>query len=521
VQTELAADAFDEVTHVLAARGARVFQPESPSYPQLIAIDPVAGLICINDATGRSSGAIVQLNRQVQTLRDALPAVNRTPVTRRLLSSSALSASGTTLAPDEAQTDAWISALPSRPMDEQTARAVADFFLPRLIIDIQKRASMADPGAAERADSRIRLDFDQTRAAVADVNDVTVLTGPPGSGKTLVLAARARRIAAYRPDWVIRILCYNRVLVPYLEAMVADHVNVEVMTFGRFASSIGVRQMSLSDEDTALRDFKRVERTLAQSIDALLIDEWQDFFPAWTMLALAALRRDRGGAMLAGDPRQALYRETDGIKSLAGHSVSELELGRPYRSTRQILEVTSALGEEHQITGQGQPLEGEPVDLVWAQNAEEQARAIARDIRMLIDAGEREPHEIGVLATRRWVMGRVRKLLDEAGVPARVVYPNQARELDWDDSTVNIMTVHSAKGLEFDVVFLLGLEHLPAPDGDPDNDRQGRTGYVGLTRARDQLVLTYSKDNIYLERIRSLADTTLRRWVWPDDYPEV
>jgi superfamily I DNA/RNA helicase len=55
---------------------------------------------------------------------------------------------------------------------------------------------------------------------------------------------------------------------------------------------------------------------------------------------------------------------------------------------------------------------------------------------------------------------------------------------------VKIMTVHSAKGHEFDVVVLFGLETLPSPSGDdPERDRQAvqrsKVGFVGMTRARD------------------------------------
>ena len=83
------------------------------------------------------------------------------------------------------------------------------------------------------------------------------------------------------------------------------------------------------------------------------------------------------------------------------------------------------------------------------------------------------------------------------------------------------MTVHSAKGYEFDVVFLVGMEHLADPDGSERADREGRAGYVGSTRAKDQLVLTYSKENVYLDRIRALPGELVQQWVWPDDYPEV
>ena len=85
---------------------------------------------------------------------------------------------------------------------------------------------------------------------------------------------------------------------------------------------------------------------------------------------------------------------------------------------------------------------------------------------------------------------------------------------------IKVMTVHSAKGYEFEVVFLVGMEHLAEPDGSDRASREGRCGYVGATRAKDQLVLTYSKENVYLDRIRALPDDLVQQWVWPDDYPE-
>ncbi len=60
---------------------------------------------------------------------------------------------------------------------------------------------------------------------------------------------------------------------------------------------------------------------------------------------------------------------------------------------------------------------------------------------------------------------------------------------------VTLMTLHSAKGLEFNLVFLMGLEEGLFPHSrtfnDPDQmEEERRLCYVGMTRAMDQLVLT-------------------------------
>ena len=66
-----------------------------------------------------------------------------------------------------------------------------------------------------------------------------------------------------------------------------------------------------------------------------------------------------------------------------------------------------------------------------------------------------------------------------------------------EDNHVTLMTLHSAKGLEFPVVFIVGVEEGVFPHGRALNDpveleEERRLAYVGITRAEEQLVLTHS-----------------------------
>ncbi|MBQ3305857.1 UvrD-helicase domain-containing protein [Candidatus Saccharibacteria bacterium] len=65
-------------------------------------------------------------------------------------------------------------------------------------------------------------------------------------------------------------------------------------------------------------------------------------------------------------------------------------------------------------------------------------------------------------------------------------------------NSVTLMTLHAAKGLEFSVVFLVGMEEGLFPssralEDDRDVEEERRLAYVGMTRARELLIMTYAR----------------------------
>ncbi|MFC0523665.1 DNA helicase PcrA [Pontibacillus salicampi] len=75
---------------------------------------------------------------------------------------------------------------------------------------------------------------------------------------------------------------------------------------------------------------------------------------------------------------------------------------------------------------------------------------------------------------------------------------DQADDDPFADDKVTLMTLHSAKGLEFPVVFLIGLEENVFPHSrsimdEEEMEEERRLAYVGITRAEQQLYLTHAK----------------------------
>ena len=97
---------------------------------------------------------------------------------------------------------------------------------------------------------------------------------------------------------------------------------------------------------------------------------------------------------------------------------------------------------------------------------------------------------------------------------------------DWKGQKINMMTMHAAKGLEFEVVFLPGWEEGLFPHqksieekGQNGLEEERRLAYVGITRAKKKVVISFSMNRFYQgDWIDSMASRFIDEL--PSDYIE-
>jgi superfamily I DNA/RNA helicase len=125
--------------------------------------------------------------------------------------------------------------------------------------------------------------------------------------------------------------------------------------------------------------------------------------------------------------------------------------------------------------------------LIEAAHEREEAELVAERIVQAQAAGL-PWSEMAVLCRTKRLMRPLELALNRRRVPLQSMNATAFRRFDWAWPSVKLLTLHSAKGLEFAQVFLVGLHTLPTPDESLED--AVRLLYVGMTRATQTLVLS-------------------------------
>ncbi len=233
----------------------------------------------------------------------------------------------------------------------------------------------------------------------------------------------------------------------------------------------------------------------------ILVDELQDCEPRELEL-VGRLRGSATGFFGVGDPRQAIYGWRGGGPDGFARAAATLgcmihELPASYRSTRTILDGARAvLGVQPVAGGElvGVRSAGPPIVVRRHHDPVAEASYLAARLTAL--------HADGVPHAELAVLCRLRAQVDALGLALRAHGVPCATEVDGagdDDGRapdgVRVLTLHAAKGLEFRHVFIaganLGILPLIIRDRVDDEAEERRLLFVGLTRAKDSVELSY------------------------------
>src|SRR5215470_9166658 len=228
-------------------------------------------------------------------------------------------------------------------LTEQQISIVRAVIHPEIVISPPVKA-----GAGEQPSLKV-LDLRQERNAHSLGEGLRIVYGVAGSGKTVILVARARLVAD-DPQKRVLILCYNRALAEYFRQLFVQTTNVTCLNFHQWGSQRNSIRFDDDDEVFGTRLLERLERGEGEAniYDAVFIDEAQDFSKTWLLCAKLALKEpDDGDLLIVGDGSQSLYRRRSftwkeaGVNAVGRTINTRFDLDKNYRNTREILRIAA------------------------------------------------------------------------------------------------------------------------------------------------------------------------------------
>lgn len=317
------------------------------------------------------------------------------------------------------------------------------------------------------------------------------IRGFAGSGKSVLLIHSLREMLVANPRATACVVAFTHSLKDMLRSGLPEHArHIPVMTYHEFRSK-------------PLR------------YDYIFVDEVQDLEPS----VLALLQGCCGKLVMAGDEEQSIYEERvtpDYIISCTSPSIHSLSI--VYRLTEKLKQIVATILPKAKVhTARNARLVADvKITLANAARHDEELRWVWREAQRFARVGD--PVCI-LIPKHRLVQDFIRFVCNEMkmgtpsfkdekgrqnydacnlhlayqGVILRYLGNNHGSLEDSDrERIVYVMTYHSAKGLDFETVFLPGLDSGISIFKKEDEDLERRLFYVASTRSRRNLFISYS-----------------------------
>lgn len=353
-----------------------------------------------------------------------------------------------------------------------------------------------------------------------------MIHGVAGSGKTLILAQRALQLGQVGMDKPVLVLCYNKSLAAKLVEMLrlkgaGDNVHVrhfhgwckDLCTWNHLDISTDDSQEIFDRQVAAVVKAVETNRIPRAQYSAILIDEGHDFDADWFRVIVHMLDPETDSLLMVYDDVQSIYKRK---KPKSWASVGINVPGRRstifkvnYRNTAEALDLAYRFVSGYLSGGSSsedipvvEPDRGirhgsDPI-IRKLESAQAEASFIADCFRARHKEGV-QYRTMAVLCRFNRQVALFTKELNSAGIPAVVA------SYDFNDApvvdSVQVLTMHASKGLEFNTVAIPDIGALPYSKV-PEED-EARVLYVAMTRATEQLLLTYHSESVFTEKISS------------------
>ncbi|MGQ0670456.1 MAG: AAA family ATPase [Actinomycetota bacterium] len=305
------------------------------------------------------------------------------------------------------------------------------------------------------------------------------VTGPAGSGKTLLAIDLAKRLGLAGRRTLLT--CFNKRLAGYLRESVRGTPHVDAAHFHdlcvRMAGEAGLELPAPSEESDRSPYFEHelprlleeAARKLGPRYEAIVVDEAQDF-REWWWPALLALHEDpdEGTLYVFADDNQNLYGGTLPVAP----DLHCPPLPSNLRNTKAIHEFVSVFYKAEEKPSSKGPV-GRPPEILGYRSDEELAHLLSVVLTNLVEEEKVPLEDIVVLtASRKGKSGlRQRDRVNGFRLSEQV-----------EAGTVLTSSVHSFKGLERPIVILAELD-------DKHQEDIAQYLYVGGSRARNHLIV--------------------------------
>jgi superfamily I DNA/RNA helicase len=251
------------------------------------------------------------------------------------------------------------------------------------------------------------------------------------------------------------------------------------------------------------------------ALEHILVDEFQDTDP--TQVALVQLLRTSETALTCvGDVDQSIYRFRGAEPRVMLNFDKYFEdshfryLSENHRSTHTIVDSAVQVISHnearirHGLRSTG--VLGNPITVISTKHENQEADEICNQIEALVEDKSYDPplkfKEIAVLYRTNWQAEALAYAMKGRQIPYRVLRGSftSSKKTEEDDK-VQLLTIHGAKGSEFRVVFVAGVEEdllphynsLTAGDRRESVEEERRLFYVAMTRAKEKLILTHTR----------------------------